>query len=59
MSSRSRVDVIPDDLEAEIFELTGGDVHTVALGGAVVFVLPIVHFERIAGDYQAGCSSLA
>ncbi len=59
VSARSRVDVVPDDLEAEIFELTGADVHTVALGGAVVFVLPISRFERITGDGQTGCSSLA
>lgn len=58
-SSRSRVEVVPDDLEAEIFELTGADVHTVVIGGAVVFVLPIARFERIEGENQAGCSSLA
>lgn len=58
-SSRSRVEVVPDDLEAELFELTGADVHTVAVGGAVVFILPIARFERITSQSQAGCSSLA
>ena len=58
-SSRSRVEVVPDDLEAELFELTGADVHTVAVGGAVVFVLPIARFERITAESQAGCNSLA
>jgi uncharacterized protein YaaQ len=58
-SSRSRVETIPDDLEAQVFELTGGDIASVAVGGAVVFVLPIARFERIIGIDQAGCSSLA
>jgi uncharacterized protein YaaQ len=58
-STRSRVEVVPDDLETEIFELTGADVHTVALGGAVIFVLPIARFERVSADTQAGWSSLA
>lgn len=58
-SSRSRVEVVPDELEAELYELTGADVHTVAVGGAVVFVLPVARFERICSEVQAGCSSLA
>jgi len=58
-SSRSRVETVPDDLEAHVFELTGGDVASVAVGGAVVFVLPIARFERIVGNDQAGCNSLA
>jgi uncharacterized protein YaaQ len=58
-SARSRVEVVPDDLETELLELTGADVHTVALGGAVVFVLPIARFERVTAESQAGCSSLA
>lgn len=58
-SSRSRVEPVPDDLEAHVFELTGADVVNVAVGGAVVFVLPIAHFERVTADDQAGCSSLA
>ena len=58
-STKSRVDVVPDDLETELLELTGADVHTVALGGAVVFVLPIARFERITAGSQAGCRSLA
>ena len=58
-SSRSRVEVVPDDLEAELLEITGSDVHTVVVGGAVVFVLPVWRFERITADSQAGCSSLA
>lgn len=55
----SRVEVVPDDLEAEILELTGADVHTVALGGGVAFVLPIARFERITAEAQAGASSVA
>ncbi len=59
-SSCSRVENIPDELEAEIFEFTGGDVASVAVGGAVVFVLPVARFERITADTtQAGCKSLA
>lgn len=58
-SSQSRVEVVPDDLEAEIFDITGADVHTVVVGGAVVFVLPISRFERILSTTQAGCNSLA
>jgi uncharacterized protein YaaQ len=58
-SSRSRVEVVPDDLEAELMEITGADVHTVVVGGAVVFVLPIWRFERITAESQAGCNSLA
>ena len=58
-SSRSRVEVVPDDLEAELYEITGADVHTVVVGGAVVFVLTIARFERITAESQAGCSSLA
>lgn len=58
-SSCSRLENVPDELEAEFFELTGGDVASVAVGGAVVFVLPVVRFERIAADDQAGCKSLA
>jgi len=49
-SSRSRVETTPGELEAHVFELTGGGVASVAVGGAVVFVLPIAHFERINGD---------
>lgn len=58
-SSRSRIESVPDELEEHIFELTGGDIASVAVGGAVVFVLPIARFERIASETQAGCSSLA
>ena len=58
-SARSRVEGVPDDFEAEIYEITGADVHTVTVGGAVVFVLPIERFERITSESQAGCSSLA
>jgi uncharacterized protein YaaQ len=58
-SSKSRVETIPDDLEDHVFELTGGDIASVAVGGAVVFVLPITQFERITANDQAGCSSLA
>lgn len=58
-SSRSRVETVPDELEEHVFELTGGDIASVAVGGAVVFVLPIARFERIASNAQAGCSSLA
>jgi uncharacterized protein YaaQ len=49
-SSRSRVETVPDELEEHVFELTGGDVVSVAVGGAVVFVLPIARFERIAAE---------
>jgi uncharacterized protein YaaQ len=58
-SSKSRVETIPDDLEDHVFELTGGDIASVAVGGAVVFVLPIARFERITASDQAGCNSLA
>jgi uncharacterized protein YaaQ len=58
-SSRSRVESVPDDLEEHLIELTGADVASVAVGGAVVFVLQIDRFERICGEAQAGCSSLA
>lgn len=58
-SSRSRVEVVPDELETEIYELVGADVHSVVVGGAVVFVLPVSRFERMSGVSQAGCSSLA
>ena len=58
-SSRSRVEVVPDELETEIYEFTGADVHTVVVGGAVVFVLPVFRFERISSEAQAGSSSLA
>lgn len=58
-SARSRVVAVPDELEAHALELTGADVASVAVGGAVVFVLPIARFERITSDAQAGCGSLA
>lgn len=58
-SSRSRVEVVPDDLEAEIFEITGADVHTVVVGGAVVFVIPVARFERFLVEAQAGWRSVA
>lgn len=58
-SSCSRIENIPDELETEFFELTGGDVASVAVGGAVVFVLPVSRFERITATPQAGCKSLA
>ncbi len=58
-SSRSRIESVPDELEEHIYELTGGDFASVAVGGAVVFVLPIARFERITIEAQAGCSSLA
>jgi uncharacterized protein YaaQ len=58
-SSRSRVEVVPDDLEMQIYEVTGADVHTVVVGGAVVFVLPVSRFERITAQTQANCNSLA
>ncbi|MEZ4507365.1 MAG: cyclic-di-AMP receptor [Thermomicrobiales bacterium] len=58
-SSRSRVEVVPDELDAELYELTGADVHTVSVGGAVVFVLRVAQFERICAEAQAGCSSVA
>ncbi len=46
-SSRSRIENVPDELEAQAYELTGADVASVAVGGAVVFVLPVTQFERI------------
>ncbi|HET9659396.1 MAG TPA: cyclic-di-AMP receptor [Thermomicrobiales bacterium] len=49
-SSRSRVETLPDELDEHVFELTGGDVASVAVGGAVVFVLPISRFERVTVD---------
>jgi uncharacterized protein YaaQ len=49
-SSRSRVETVPDELEEHVFELTGGDVVSVAVGGAVVFVRPIARVERIAAE---------
>jgi uncharacterized protein YaaQ len=58
-SSRSRVETVPDELEAHVFELTGADIASVAVGGAVVFVLPVTRFERITNEVQAGWSSLA
>lgn len=58
-SSCSRIENTPDELETEFFELAGGDVTTVAVGGAVVFVLPVFRFERITAENQAGCRSLA
>jgi uncharacterized protein YaaQ len=58
-SSRSRVESVPDDLEEHLIELTGADVASVAVGGAVVFVMPVARFERISSESQAGCNSLA
>jgi hypothetical protein len=58
-SSKSRVETIPGELEDHVFALTGGDIASVAVGGAVVFVLPIARFERITASDQAGCNSLA
>lgn len=58
-SACSRVESVPDELEAHVFELTGADVTSVAVGGAVVFVLPIARYERVSSDVQAGCNSLA
>lgn len=58
-SSCSRIENVPDELEAQAFELTGADVASVAVGGAVVFVLPVTRFERIPSSPQAGCKSLA
>jgi uncharacterized protein YaaQ len=58
-SSRSRVETVPDELEAHVFELTGADIASVAVGGAVVFVLPVTRYERITTGVQAGWSSLA
>jgi uncharacterized protein YaaQ len=58
-SSRSRVETIPDELGSHVFELTGADIASVAVGGAVVFVLPVTRFERITTGVQAGWSSLA
>jgi len=58
-SSRSRVESVPDELEEHIYELTGGDIASVAVGGAVVFVLPVSRFERISAPVQAGSNSLA
>ena len=57
--SCSRIENVPTELEAEFFELSGGEIANVAVGGAVVFVLPIVRFERMTVDAQAGCKSLA
>jgi uncharacterized protein YaaQ len=58
-SARSRVETPPGDLEDLSFEVAGADVTSVAVGGAVVFVLPIARFERISSRSQAGCSSVA
>ncbi|MCA9860147.1 MAG: cyclic-di-AMP receptor [Thermomicrobiales bacterium] len=59
-SARSRVETAPGELEAaDAFELTGGDVASVAVGGAVVFVLPVTRFERFVSGAQTGWSSLA
>jgi len=58
-SSRARLENLPDELEAQAYELTGADVASVAVGGAVVFVLPISRFERIPSAPQTGCRSLA
>lgn len=53
-SAKSRVESVPDELEANAFELTGADITSVAVGGAVVFVLPVARFERITIESQAG-----
>lgn len=58
-SSCSRIENVPDELEAEFFELSGGDIASVAVGGAVVFVLQVERFERMTVDAQAGCKSVA
>ena len=58
-SARSRVETVPDELEAHVLEFTGADIASVAVGGAVVFVLPVTRFERITTGLQAGWSSLA
>lgn len=58
-NARSRLETLPSELEAQVLELTGADVTSVAVGGAVVFVLNVARFERIVSDAQAGCNSVA
>lgn len=43
----SRVESVPHDLEAHWIEITGADLSSVIVGGAVVFVAPVERFVRL------------
>jgi len=53
-SCKTRVDVQIDPGSPEFSDWFAAGVHDVTIGGAVVFILPVCRFERIAGAIGRG-----